>query len=228
MEVQLAGKRFKPSERRYEHVVAALKQRTQTTTLLLLLQQAGGIPLPMDLQSCRGSCQARQLSHTSTGPSTPVQVPLPSRAAVDAAGATPEASHALLTELFEWLGAASCSGSSSSGSDSSGAGGWPLPPPLSELPSQQAALQTHTWRGFLSSQQVRRCLEALRPLVSAGKLPWAALGVWGFADAPVAWLGREHGVQRAMSNESHYMLLLLPDDSYCVFIGLGPNEGETT
>ena len=40
-------------------------------------------------------------------------------------------------------------------------------------------------------------------------MPWAALSVWGFADAPVSWGLREHGHDHRGS-ENDYSVIVLP------------------
>lgn len=51
-------------------------------------------------------------------------------------------------------------------------------------------------------------------LVQSGQVPWAAVGVWGWADSPVGWQGMEHSAAHAVGLEGdtcpHSMLLLMP------------------
>ena len=62
---------------------------------------------------------------------------------------------------------------------------------------------------MLASGAVRQLLMQAADLVAHGKVPWAALTVWGFADAPVSWGLEEHHFGHGGA-ENDYTLVLLP------------------
>ena len=52
-----------------------------------------------------------------------------------------------------------------------------------------------------------------------GGPPWAALTVWGFADAPVSWAHREHGFYE--SGENDFTFVVFPDGRYVRYAAMG-------
>ncbi len=64
----------------------------------------------------------------------------------------------------------------------------------------------------------------VRDIVAGARVPWAAVHVWGFADAPVAWQGLEHAPAWDGAGESAYTVLFMSEGDFCVFKALGPNE----
>lgn len=76
-------------------------------------------------------------------------------------------------------------------------------------------------------RQVRGAVRLAGQLVASGRARWALVNVWGFADAPVAWAGLQHGDDRdgtGGGGGSHYGLLLLGHQDYCLFKPLAASE----
>lgn len=70
-------------------------------------------------------------------------------------------------------------------------------------------------------------LQGAQEVVESGKAPWAAVSVWGWADSPIAWLGREHSTSHNMGVagcESHYVVIIMSNQDLLVMKALG--EGE--
>mmetsp|Transcript_44840 Transcript_44840/g.104750 ORF Transcript_44840/g.104750 Transcript_44840/m.104750 type:complete len:140 (+) Transcript_44840:159-578(+) len=63
--------------------------------------------------------------------------------------------------------------------------------------------------GMLSSGLVHGLLHEAADLVARGAVPWAALTVWGFSDAPVSWGVAEHEHHHDGA-ENDYSIFLLP------------------
>ena len=63
-----------------------------------------------------------------------------------------------------------------------------------------------------------------RRLVAEGACPWAALLAWGFVDSPVSWGDAEHSRGDALGGENDYVILLLPDDEYMLFVLSGAGD----
>ena len=63
---------------------------------------------------------------------------------------------------------------------------------------------------------------AVRKHVNSGNAAWAAVWVWGQANAPITWHGRakaRSGV--GIGGENDYVILLFPHNLYCVFAACG-------
>ncbi len=56
----------------------------------------------------------------------------------------------------------------------------------------------------------------------SGKLPWAAVSVWGFEDAPLSWGKHEHGFLQGGEND--YTFIMFPDESYWLFLAPGTHD----
>ena len=63
---------------------------------------------------------------------------------------------------------------------------------------------------MLSARSVVSLLREAAALVDEGALPWAALQVSGFADAPVSWGLQEHDVQPGTA-DNDFTLVVLPE-----------------
>ncbi|KXZ49674.1 hypothetical protein GPECTOR_20g531 [Gonium pectorale] len=136
-----------------------------------------------------------------------------------------------ITGLHTWLGSLACTQGHTQCNDLLPDEVMPLvaedtPPPSREEQERRlmGTVVSRMWKGMLSQGQVRSALHAASALVGEGRLPWAAVHVWGFADAPVAWAGLEHGAAWGGAGESGYTAVLLPGGDYCVFRPLGPHE----
>ena len=120
---------------------------------------------------------------------------------------------AVLRELHEWLGMVAL--------DLRGAlysAPQPAEPLLSQLsllslplapPAAGHSCHALRWRGMLAPSVVRGLLMRAVALVERGALPWAALTVWGFADAPVSWGLQEHRFT-LQGAENDYVVVVLP------------------
>lgn len=93
---------------------------------------------------------------------------------------------------------------------------------LSPKPVDIASLR---WEGLLPAASILDAITLCRDEVSRGACPWAAVMVWGFVDAPVSWQGAEHGRGPIMGGENDYILLVLPEDQYVLFVSAG--EGDS-
>ncbi|KAF9364548.1 Ribonuclease P protein subunit p40 [Mortierella sp. NVP85] len=63
--------------------------------------------------------------------------------------------------------------------------------------------------GLIPSQSVVQMFQALRSLLGEPTCPpWANFTVWGFQDAPISWLGKEHG--HLVNGENMYSFFLWP------------------
>ena len=65
------------------------------------------------------------------------------------------------------------------------------------------------WRGMLAPSAVHGLLMEAVAMVERGDVPWAALTVWGFADAPVSWGLQEHRFTLGGA-ENDYVVVVLP------------------
>lgn len=81
------------------------------------------------------------------------------------------------------------------------------------------------WEGLLPACSITDAITLCRKEVGCGACPWAAVHVWGFVDAPVSWQGTEHGCGPVMGGENDYVVLLLPDDQYVLFVSAGEGDG---
>lgn len=81
------------------------------------------------------------------------------------------------------------------------------------------------WEGLLPACSITDAITLCRDEVGRGACPWAAVYVWGFVDAPVSWLGTEHGCGPVMGGENDYIVLVLPNDQYVLFVSAGEGDG---
>ncbi|PNH01332.1 hypothetical protein TSOC_012791 [Tetrabaena socialis] len=136
-----------------------------------------------------------------------------------------------ITGLHTWLGALACGLGHTTCNDM-------LPDEVMPPQSDDAPLRTpeeeerrilgtmvsRMWKGMLTQRQVQDVMAAASHLAASGRVPWAAVQVWGFADTPVAWRGLEHGAAWGGAGESGYTVVLMREGDYCIFRPLGPNE----
>ncbi|MEW5298577.1 MAG: hypothetical protein WDW36_001684 [Sanguina aurantia] len=157
---------------------------------------------PMQLpQLTRGTLGGRQVSGSGAG---------------SVAGGAGEARRERFASLHEWLGAVSC------GVGASSCAGL-LPEGLPSL--GQGSVHSATWRGFYSSECVRKCAAAAVDAVSRSALPWVVIQVWGFAHSPVCWRGQRRCPGSVCGEgDSHYSLVLMPDADVLCMRSLG--EGD--
>lgn len=82
--------------------------------------------------------------------------------------------------------------------------------------------------GSAALLQVLGCISAARKAMAECAAPWACVHVWGMADAPQRWRGKQRTgeAEAGGGGESHYAVLLLPDDCFCVFQALGQGDGD--
>lgn len=90
-------------------------------------------------------------------------------------------------------------------------------------------IATVRWRGLLVSEFCKNnVLEKAAQAVKSGKVPWAAVMVWGFPDALVSWTQKE-GTQRRehgylVNGSNHYTVILLPNEEYFLLQSLGAHD----
>lgn len=97
---------------------------------------------------------------------------------------------------------------------------------LDSLPLEAAGgvLEAHECTGLVGQSTVRRLLAQASALVEAGALPWAALTVWGFCDAPISWGLCEHDAHHG-NPENDYTVLLLPRGRRVIFYAVASADG---
>lgn len=59
-------------------------------------------------------------------------------------------------------------------------------------------------------------------LASDETLPWAAVSVWGFEDAPVSWKLNEHGWYQ--SGDNHYNIIVFRTGQYWILTALATHD----
>ena len=76
---------------------------------------------------------------------------------------------------------------------------------------------------MLASGTILRLVDAAADLLTDHELPWVALTVWGFDDAPVSWGTHEHFAHHG-APENDYTLLLLPGGRCAVLYALSAED----
>ncbi|KAI8052492.1 ribonuclease P 40kDa subunit-domain-containing protein [Syncephalis plumigaleata] len=71
------------------------------------------------------------------------------------------------------------------------------------------------WKGLITSEHIHRTLMGVWQTLDDLALPWAAVHVWGFADAPVSWAHHEHG--HLTSGENNYTFIVWKDGTYLLY-----------
>lgn len=95
----------------------------------------------------------------------------------------------------------------------------------SSLPVEREEASTAvSWSGLLTPMSVRARVQSAREAVQAGVVPWAAVSVWSFPDIPEASRKFEHAKDIHGAGTNDYVLMLLPEDKYCVFRALGHRD----
>lgn len=91
---------------------------------------------------------------------------------------------------------------------------------------QPADMLCLKWQGLLPTCSIMDAIALAEEGVAEGRSPWAAVMVWGFADAPISWHGAEHAHSGSMSGENDYMVLILPGgDEYMIMVSAGEGDG---
>jgi len=81
------------------------------------------------------------------------------------------------------------------------------------------------WRGLISCSFIENLLTETRKLVETKKVPWAALTITGFEDAPLSWGNSEHGADDSLpGGENDYTFVVLPDNQYWLFSAISKND----
>ncbi len=93
--------------------------------------------------------------------------------------------------------------------------------------SEPVDIMRMQWQGLLPPCSIADAVGLCREAVQTGACPWAAACVWGFADAPTSWHGVEHGRGSLMGGENDYLVLVLPDGQYVLFVMVGEGAGYT-
>lgn len=126
----------------------------------------------------------------------------------------------LAIDVFEWFGMLACEASRISATDK-------VDPFYSVYatpdPCQPTTVTKLSRTGFISSQEISSVMKQAVDSVSVGGMPWAAVMVWGFRDAPVSWRREEHGY--LTGGENDYLVVFKPNNRCLVFQALGSNDG---
>ena len=75
--------------------------------------------------------------------------------------------------------------------------------------------------------QVHKVVEAGRAAIATGKVPWAAVLVWGYSHAPVAWLrpgGPPQPPLQRQQAENDYAIVLTADEQYLLLVASGAGD----
>lgn len=117
--------------------------------------------------------------------------------------------------------------------------------PLQDLVTHASitSLSTHQWTGMLSSHFILKAVSRCRTILTEKKLPWIAVHVHGFTDTPLSFWspvcddGRtpfdrlveyDHAVLDDLSGENDFLLLLLQNDQFVLFVAAGSGESFRT
>jgi hypothetical protein len=122
-------------------------------------------------------------------------------------------------ECYEWLGMIACDADRMRAGDSVDPfiSLYPVPTPYRIEDGFRCR-----WRGMITSEQIHRTLMGLWKTLQTASLPWGAMHVWGFVDAPVSWDAYEHGY--LLSGEQHYTVMLWKDGTYILYQHVGSED----
>jgi hypothetical protein len=212
--IGLADEGFTPGGKMYERVRWCLTDRLGLEFDFFFVWTpaggVGGVECP-SLASLRGAVAHRLSEHSRVDRS--VAVPLLEQATADVSLGDEER-----VELCEWLGAVAC-GITPDGSAESYHSTMGCPEPC----RVSASVLSRMWRGMIAPSRVAAVLAAADAAVTSGAVPWVALTVWGFQDAPVSWAQSEHGF--AEGGENHYTYVVGPGGRYLRFTSVDPTDG---
>eukprot|EP00128_Syssomonas_multiformis_P010546 Colp12_sorted_trinity150504_noHs@20618 len=120
-------------------------------------------------------------------------------------------------QLREWLAMAACGADLSDHESDDFFSTWQYDGPRAT--SDKGPATAIRWQGLLAPQRILPLLQPLRASVNAGLVPWAAMTVWGFRDAPVTWDLELHG--RLIGGGVSYTFVCFPGDDYWLIQSLG-------
>ncbi|KAF5836462.1 hypothetical protein DUNSADRAFT_5909 [Dunaliella salina] len=126
----------------------------------------------------------------------------------------------VVRDVHQWLGALACNLPGQACDRL-------LPKDVSSSSASCHAVHVQQWSGLIPSKQVHQQILKAQEAVALGHAPWAAVGVQGWQDSPVAWLGMEHTSSHNMGlggSQSCYIVLLLPGRDVLVLRGLGAGD----
>eukprot|EP00210_Caulerpa_lentillifera_P006777 g6476.t1 len=242
VDIKLNGESFNPGRRFFERV-QKMFQKFHNEFLIWALCLKNGKPVQLDT-SYEGftdiQCQRVVFSSTLLNP---VQVPrFHVRDSSNHQSFQPE----YLQSLLDWFGSITL-----------GMLGTTHHPVLTNIeccldyhildadPSAKYQVHRQEWKGMISSDQVNEAVSMGRKTVADNGVPWIALRVSGFKDAPLSFspcgleeenhfcdfsqLWRsDHAVLDDVSGENDYLLLILPKDQYYLFVNVGSGDNFTT
>ncbi|KAI8915025.1 ribonuclease P 40kDa subunit-domain-containing protein [Powellomyces hirtus] len=89
-------------------------------------------------------------------------------------------------------------------------------------PNSPGSLTRTSVGGFIHPSQISSIIATAIEQVDNGVVPWAAVMVWGFRDAPVSWRGMEHGC--LLGGENDYLLVFKPDNQCMLFQAVASHD----
>lgn len=126
----------------------------------------------------------------------------------------------VVRDIHQWLGALACNLPGQACDRL-------LPKEFSSSSASCHAVHIQQWSGLIPSKLVHQQILKAQEAVTFEYAPWAAVGVYGWQDSPVAWLGMEHTNTHNMGlggSQSCYMVLVLPGRDVLVLRGLGAGD----
>ncbi|CAL8467676.1 g7214 [Coccomyxa elongata] len=221
IDIDLFGKKFSSDSRFSKKVMQCLREHTGELDFLCV-KTVDGRCAEVDFSMMPGVSfhmhrQPTYRSSTRVG----LVVPDMSKLMIPASGTASEVGTGTevgttLEQIHEWLGGIACGISDMSWCDAADA---------QAKQALSADMTCIEWEGLLPACSITDAITLCRDEVGRGACPWAAVYVWGLVDAPVSWLGTEHGFGPVMGGENDYIVLVLPDDQYVLFVSAGEGDG---
>ncbi|KAI9096134.1 ribonuclease P 40kDa subunit-domain-containing protein [Phlyctochytrium arcticum] len=90
--------------------------------------------------------------------------------------------------------------------------------------SSVGTLATTRWTGYITPPQISKIKDLVKEHIAQHNLPWAALMVWGFRDAPISWRGTDHGFH--MGGENDYILVFGASGKHLTFQAMGAHDAH--
>ncbi|KJE92558.1 hypothetical protein CAOG_03503 [Capsaspora owczarzaki ATCC 30864] len=224
--IHLAAESFVPGKSHYERVKWCFAERLTRSFKFVCTDAAtytnGDQPAPSPAHALNkhalAPARTLHLSHTEQRAVTVPQLlvaPIESVAAQDNATLGP-----YLSTWQTWFGAISCGISLAPRAADDFASTFQFEGVEVEISDTgdavPLAVSISKFTGIVSSEQIKRVVARARAyLATCPELPWAALNIWGFIDAPVAYGDREHCLEQA-NGENDVTLILFRDGGSCV------------
>ncbi|TPX67249.1 hypothetical protein SpCBS45565_g03965 [Spizellomyces sp. 'palustris'] len=126
--------------------------------------------------------------------------------------------HAL--NLFEWLGLLACGAARIKAGNKVDPFFSVYSAPESSKPDTIVSVR---WTGYLTTHQILRIKDRVKDCMKTEGLPWAAILVWGFRDAPVSWREEDHGY--FLGGENDYVLVFRGEQQCISYQAVGTYDG---